>query len=245
VKRAINIIFLMAIVILLSGCHAECNLYIQKDDSLVQTTTLLEDNDVITDYAPDVRLFIDTNISQNETNGTIKSDDYVDVITGNKESGASITSAYNNFDLFKQTTILKNNFYSDMKMTTTGDLVNLRFDSIASEYALFNKSSDGPALLKKFDLKITVPYEVTSNDADEVDTIKNIYTWHYDKLTLYKDVNLTYDKSKEFKVTIFDKLEVAYKKGDLTKAIVIGSIVLVALVIVITVAIKNKHSNKI
>ncbi len=246
--KNMNILLLTILLIFLSGCSMEYNIVINDNMQIEETIYILEDNDVISIYSPNINQYVNNMIQQQYDNKIISNEYSVEYISVNSKSGVIATRLYDKFSNFSDSTKLKDNIYKIVTMTINENMVYLNFDSIEDTYELFLDNELEEAFLDSLILKIKIPYEVISNNADEVNKETNTYIWNYDKFTIDKDVELVFDKDNKFNFNILDKVINMYNDNiNINWLIIIIGIVIISCLIFIFkfIIIISRRNNKI
>lgn len=198
---------LIVLTLLLSGCTLNYNLNIDNNMIFTEKIKVTESNSVISKFALYASDYVDTSIND-YTNDPDYGNYTIKKTTNNDVSGGIATATYMDFNQFRVQDKLKDYFFSDVEMSTDGNIITLEFTSNTTNTLLSNNSSeettvntDGAAL-NKANISITLPFKVINSNADKVDKKNNTYTWTYDTMNQDKSITLSFDKSK--KVIIID-----------------------------------------
>lgn len=243
--RNINKCLLLSIVILLvSGCSVKYNIDIKKDLRIEENISFVEKNDTILTYSPDIDNYIV------RTKFNLKVDNlynanyyYLEDLKTSKNTTVKATRVYDDFSKFQDKNILKSYIFESMVMNTDGSLIEIKMTSIKTPYEVFIDNEESGSIVDDATIKIKVPYEVIANNADSVDELNNIYTWKYDDLTLYKDIEIKFNKDKIFKADIIKQLMNNFENNK-GKFITVFILIIVIIVIAI-ITLKNKKNNKL
>lgn len=231
--KNIKKLFLVAIIFLLCGCSVEYDLTINNDLSVNEKVIAKENTN---------RMKVKTSLDEKESvNYLYKMFDREGLKTtiSSKTSGndtiASVTGSHDSLEDFVS------NFSSDIfsvnDIEKDGSIVTLTFNQ---EQVLDSNLAKSP-VYDDIVVNITVPFEVTYNNASSVK--KNTYTWKINKDEEKKQIKISFDEEK-YK----NKLKV--KIGDNTVNISYGIIVLASLIgiilfIILFVYINNKRHNRV
>lgn len=245
-KNIIKCLMLSVFILFISGCDAEYNMIIKKDLRIEEQIVFTEKIKTIRSYSNNADIFVVKNIyNMKELNQYNIDDYYLETDKSDTILTETATKVYSNFTKFEENNILKGKFFETMVMDdSTGSLVEITFVSIKQIYQVFVDSEEEDAAINSLKITITVPYQVVTNNANSVDKITNSYTWEYNKATSFKDIELTFNKTKEFKISIIDKIKEAYKKANKPALLIIIGIT-VAVVLIIIIAIRNAQNNKL
>jgi hypothetical protein len=241
----IKILCLCLLALLISGCKAEYNIDIKSDLSVNEEISFMEKNSTISTMAPKVEDYITQLITDTQSEDDRSANYYISKEIGTKESGSVANRIYDDFTSFKEENILLGEIFTSINVTTEEHMVSIECKSLSSHYQVFTETATSDSLLESFKIHITVPFEVIDSNADSSDRFTNTYTWNYDKMSLYKDVDLSFDTSKPFKADIIDEIKNSYEKGHLNNILFIIGIVSVGLVIVVLLLGKKIKNSKI
>lgn len=233
-KKQIKVLFLLIVMMVLTGCNVEYNLNISDDKIIESTNFYVEDDDLVDSdglfssldemvdyyYLQDYYAFVDVGsfnafYDKNKIN--------------NDKLGLNLTHTYSfeNFD----DSYLMNYKYSNKNYKAGKD--NLTID--ISDFSAFYEKDIGDELdvinFNDLTINIKTDLKVLDNNADSVNG--NIYTWNVDK-----------DNSSDKRVYI--KLKKVDKKNNISISVllIIGFVLVIVLIVFYTVR-KNNDVNKI
>lgn len=223
-----NMFLIFVLVFLLCGCSVDYDLKINKDLSVDESFTVVEQKEKIREQS-----YINT---YEELMDSVKSSTGIDLrkyeineYKGSSFLGAKVNRTYpsiekyvsniNDYDLFTtKSTYAKNNNISTL---TTKIIYESNEEFVAFKYAIDAK------------INIKVPFTVIESNADYIDKKNNIYSWdlkNYVSSTKTEDIKLIFDTNQ--KITSI---------SDYLIYFVIG---IIAVVLIIIGAIVYKKSNR-
>ena len=226
-SKKINLLIILALPILLCGCTVDYDIKINKDLSVDESFTVVEEREKIKEQS-----YVNT---YSELVDSVKSNTGVDSskyeISEYKKGsllGSKIHRSYptiekyvysvNNYDLFTTKT----------SYTNKGGIYTF------NSKILYESNEEFVAITYFIDAKINikVPFEVIESNADYVDKKNNIYSWdlkNYKKSEKTEDIKLVFDTNK--KISSISDYYIYFAIG----------IVLVAFIIVCTVVYKKSN----
>ena len=187
-----KIIFVVLMLILLSGCKAKYSIKIDKDGSVEETLVATETPEYFDTY-------------KHTSVGKVISyiiDPYIDVLNEkkysvtnnvkiNSDSGVTVKKKYSSFKDYIGNSVIYSQFTDKISYEEKGDKVYIslkgKFSSSAQNQS-YVPVSDGS-------ISITVPYKVIDSNADKV--VDNTYIWNFDdNKGQEREINISYTKSK-------------------------------------------------
>ena len=187
-----KLLFVILILVLLSGCKAKYSLKINKDGSVEETLVATEPPEYFDNYKHTsvgkvisyvMTPYIDIlNEKKYEVNN---------VVNVNTDSGATVKKKYSSFKDYIGNSVIYSQFTDKINYEENGDKVTI------SLKGKFSSSTQNQSYIPVTDGKITitVPYKVLDNNADVVDG--NNYTWIVENNKgQEREIRLSYTKSK-------------------------------------------------
>lgn len=172
-----------------SGCTAEYNLNIGLDLSSFETITIEDGVDkynkaeelianVKTNYGHEYTIFQHTYSSELED--TV----FYYGVVGNKE--------YEKLNLISSSSVI-NEYFGTVSITNNRNIYTLTATPGNQLVALLTDVNYVKAALDSLEVNVSIPYKVTSHNADNVQS--NIYTWKYNSKNSTKKIKLSFDIS--------------------------------------------------
>jgi len=229
-------IILILAIMFLTGCSANYDLVITNKKKVIETVTLLDENENILKTSDTIDYFLMykkkqfTSIGYNAKN-----------IVGDKYSGLTLTNNYESLSEFVSNSIMKYLFESAnieeddnlFIFETTGDyLYNEVFSvDLLSDY-IYN--------LDSITVKIKFYNTVVEHNADEVDEKNNVYTWILSKDNNYDNIMFQLSSDVRFDVMVSD-----YFVQHKFVIIAIVSVVVLAIIVIVGLRKVITNSNSI
>ncbi len=229
--KKIKIFIFLCSILLLSGCSVEYNLTLNDDLTVSEKVVATERTkrmEALTKQKGEQAVnYLYNMFKRDDENITLTSreDDYNTYAT-------AITSHENINDYASK---FSSDVFNNVNVTKDGNIIT--FSTTQKE--LLSSDTNYSLLYDDITVNVTIPFEVTSNNADKV--TGNTYTWNIKKNTDYKTIEFSYKEgNKEDQVNI--------NVNDETYNIQYGVIIAVGLIIligsiVLFVYIKNKKNN--
>lgn len=190
--KRIKILFTILLLILLSGCHANYNLDINSDNTIIETITLSEDSSIILTYATSIDEYLDKELSNIKAEGTYSNYS----LTTRSEDGMGIgegTRKYSNLDNLKKNSIMLSEMFENISIKEEDNIVTIIMVP-KDEFTYFEDNFLYSALLEDLSINIKVPYRVLKNNADYVKD--NVLTWNMKKGENLKTIKVSYNNTK-------------------------------------------------
>ena len=170
-------------------------------------------------------------LNTNDRSETLTKNGYSYIIDDKEKYPAVIaTKKYPKLDEFTNTTIFKDQYFTNFETTTNNNLVTIK----AYGFKPYDQDPEYYAI-SKFSLNITLPYVVTDSNADSINKETNTYSWKINLDTDEKEIKLTFDKNKIYVYNVVMYISILI-------LIILG--IIVGIVIYKAVK-KNKLNNKI
>lgn len=228
---------------LFSGCSAEYDLNIGFDLSVFENITVEDGVDkynkaeelianVKENYGHEYTIF--QHVYSPEFEDTV----YYYGVVGNKE--------YEKLNLISSSSVIKE-YFGTVSITNNGNIYTLTATPGNQLLALLTDVNYVKASLDNLKVNISVPYEVTSHNADSVQS--NIYTWQYDAKNSTKKIELSFDISSksDYNDNVDNNTDVhpetVKKNSNIWKYIgILGAVVIIG-VILYFMHIKDKNNS--
>jgi len=231
----------LAIIVLLSmllvGCSSEVSFNINEDLSvdfeIKASETLAELNDIGADFFLTHEYVMDLKQkSVDYYKGLYPEFSYQlynvdDVYYGVASRKFNYITDIKNSNFFQES-------FSEVNVTKKRDIVNVSLKELRSSYI-----SDVYGNENEIVINVTLPYVVTSNNADKVDLINNVYSWIVNQNT--EDIIFSFDSSKIYEYSEDGSDKMKDNKFNILVCSVIGGFVCFIGIVVGIKFLKNKN----
>lgn len=224
-------ILLIILVFLCFGCKAEYTIKINKDKSVEETVTALENEDYYARYPKSSKKRV-IRFTATFVNNYLESLNYNrKIVVKNEYTGEQVQHKFKNLKEYFEKSKAHEQLYKTYDTSIDGKLVTI---SLKDKYPKNGNSVD-KYIINDCKVTIILPFLVKNHNADEVDKSKNSYTWDLN-IDEAKDIYIQFDTSKK---VIKDDL------SDYLTYIIIGSVLIVLLIIYASIMSKKNKRNKI
>ena len=226
-------LFLLCLVVFLTGCGAEYNLVVDKDFKIKENVEITLDKSKFNIKGTNIDSILTEQITSFNSKISTPVDNYK-ITKGLKKISIKFNNEYDSIEAYNQSKFLKNvngktevyDYENDGKKTDVFQImINYDFFDLVNTKNLASYKLEGLKLNVKF------PYEVISTNADKVE--KNVLTWDLTKLIKSRSFYVEYDKDK------------VYKDNSTILLIVFGSIITLGIVLFIVFKKKSNNKNKV
>lgn len=226
-----KMIFLLILMLFVSGCNVRCNINVSPNGSVTEKIKITESKS--SDYSSDFDYskYIDEEI--NYYNALIKYGNYdYRKINDNSYFGIEFNSSYDNICEYFQDTLFNQYIYRHISCKEEDEFIVIANDTPFLEKQ-DNEDYSNPIDLNDIKLSISLPIKATENNADYVND--KVYTWEFDENTSSdKGIYLKINKnSLEENKVLAEKKE--KNKAVFTKIIYIFVAIIVLGVIVLII----------
>jgi hypothetical protein len=215
-------IFLLVFLILVCcGCTADYTLKINEDLSVEESIIALEGAEFFNQYEQSsvqrvIAFMIEPHLEYLNGNGYS-----VSQRLGDSEAGVRIEKKHKNLAEFKTTSKFTEQLASDWEYIETDDYITLK---IKGEFNASEQDQSGKYLINSGTIRIILPFEVTSHNADTVS--ENVYTWNIEEPGIEKEISITFNKKIKKEISV-----VYFVIGGIIVILVIGVLVVYGKVI--------------
>lgn len=229
--KKIKIFIFLCLVLLLSGCSVEYDLTLNDDltvsEKVVATEKTKRMEALTKQKGKQAVNYLYDMFKRNGEDITLTSreDDY--------NTYATVITSHE--DINDYASKFSSDVFDNVNVTKDGNIITFS----AEQKELLSSDTNYSLLYDDITVNITIPFEVTSNNADKVNG--NTYTWNIKKDSDYKTIEFSYKEGNK-------KDEININVNNETYNIHYGVIIAVGLVIIISsivlfVYIKNKKNN--
>lgn len=197
-----KILVILLICFLFTGCTANVNINIDKNNSVTEEVLLSQNIAELEGYG--VSRYVDDEYEIRLGSNNLPNYK-VDILDDNENIMRKYSNSYNNICILFKESVFKD-YFDDITCTESNDI----YEVVASSKYL----SSGENELQSLSLNITLPDKAVSSNANEVN--ENTYTWKFDdgkesklELKIKKYSNKTIDKQKGDKNSKDTKLSIA------------------------------------
>jgi len=186
------LILFISLFILCSGCTAEYTLEIKEDLTVKESFTAMEDADFYNSYeyssAQEVIGFmLEPNLDYLNKNGF-----GISQILNKKEAGVKVENTYGSIKEFKEKSKVPEQLSEEWSYVESEDSITL---SIKGSFHHAEQSQDGLYSIHDARIKLIIPFEVTSHNADSFNRDTHSYVWNFDEETEEKEIKITFNKN--------------------------------------------------
>lgn len=230
-----NLLLILALL-LLSGCTVNYDLEINSDLTIEETVVVLN-------HASYFEILGSVeDVYKNTVDLGMKNTNYITyTYINNSENdlyGVNIHKTYSSLDDFKENSSSLKELYDYVEITRNGSIVIINSVGKFNIERISANTEDEIRIPENCYFSIKLPFVVTYNNADRVDTINNIYYWYIDKATTgEKNIQLSFDITK---TTVLNKV------SNLNYTFIL--IVVIILIVVFSyskIKTENKKNNEI
>ena len=223
-----KIIFVILMLVLLSGCKAKYSLKINKDGSVDETLVATETPEYFDTYKhTSVGKVISYVIMPYIDVLNDKKYEVTNNVNINSDSGVTVKKKYNSFKDYIGNSVIYSQFTDKINYEENGDKVSI---SLTGKFSSSDQNQSYVPI-KDGKVSITVPYKVTDSNADKVDG--NTYIWLFDNNKgEEREIRISYTKSKLL------NLDFNYS------AIIIVALIVILAIFAFVVYTKYKKSNR-
>ena len=191
-----KIILMFIFIVLLTGCTAEYNLNINKDFIIDEDIIIRDSIFSVKKQNLDVDSFVELNVDGYKSDPRYSMYMYERVVD-NSYAKVIAKTTYLDFLSYKQNNIVKASLFDTFNIINNGNMYIFAYKlKPRDEIKIFEEEDLYGSLIDEVKINITLPFEVTSNNADKVNLDTGTYTWKYSKNGVLKDINLEFNANK-------------------------------------------------
>lgn len=229
-------LLLIVVVFMLSGCTVNYDLEINSDLTVEESIVVLNHASYF-EVVGSVKDVYKNTVDLGMHNTNYITYDYISN-SANDLYGVSINKTYSSLDDFKENASSLKELYDDIEITQNGTIVIINSIGEFNIERISINTEDEIRIPENCYFSIKLPFVVTYNNADKVDSLNNIYYWYIDEATTNeKAIKLSFDTSK---TTVLNKV------SNLNYTFIL--IVVIILIVAFSynkVKTKNKKNNEI
>lgn len=221
-----KIYIVLFIILICCGCTAKYDLKINKDLSVSESITGLENDKFYNYFSVPKSKVIDLTVAPYRS--------YLEVqkysrneFSENSLYGATFSKKYNSLDDYVKYSSIYRQYFDNLDIKNDNNIISISVDNPLGANANFSNR----IIVDEGTISIVVPFKVLENNADKVDKRNNVYYWNF-------------NSSKANKIFIkFDSKKNA-DGGNLNFKVAIVSIVILSLGIFVVYRIYRKKNNQ-
>lgn len=192
-KNGYKLLFLLIILMTLTGCTFKYDIKIMLDGKVTESASLFDGITTINNK----KEFL-SSVNENLKLFDINVDDKKIVYDSNF-IGINLKNNYSNLrDYVRQNKAVKY-IFENVVVKEDGKIIDI--ESIPSQYDIIQQENDGSYNYIDSEITLTLPFKVITSNANEIDTKNNKYTWLIDND--FKEIKISYDKSQYYTNNIF------------------------------------------
>ena len=195
-----KILLLIPLIFLITGCRVDYKIEINKDLSVVEQINMTETSETFSRrYKEFDKTVLNSIFNSGNRKETLTDNNYqYEESTMSSYPSILATKTYSSLDEFSKNTIFKDEFFGSVATTTEGSLITF----IANDLIEYDSENIDLYDVSECVVSITLPYVVSSNNADSYDKKTNTYKW---KLSSQepKEIKITFDKNKIYVYNVF------------------------------------------
>lgn len=226
-----KIFLLIPLILLITGCRVKSNITINKDLTVKETINMTETSEYFNNRYKELPLtVIKSLLTSGKREETLIQNGYKYEFS-NLEKTPSVlaTKEYSSLEDFAKGTIFKNQFYDDIIITNNNNIISFKTSGIVP----YDEENTELYDVEKCSITITLPFVVTSHNADNHDKKTNSYTWNFLDNNP-REIELTFDKNKIYIYNIYMYISM----------FILFLIVVIIIIIILKMRKKNKINNK-
>jgi len=226
-----NIVLIIVILLLSSGCHADYTLRINPDLTVSESVIALESAPFFNQFETSpvsqvIAYLLQPNLPYLNEHGF-----RVEQVMREAEAGVRISNGYKSIEHFREISEFPNQFVNEWEYIEDGKYRTLKITGMISNTP---QDQSGVFPIELARINIQIPFDVTEHNADRHDASNNMYIWFIDEVGVEREILLTFN---------VESLE----ESDF-RLYVIGGIIIVLVIIAMIVFSKmadSKERNKV
>ena len=225
-----KILLLVPLMLLITGCRVKSNIIINKDLTVKETINMTETSEYFNiRYKELPSTVIKSLLTSGKREETLIKNGYKYEFS-NLEKTPSVlaTKEYSSLEEFAKNTIFKNQFYDDIIITINNNIISFK----TSDVIPYDEENTELYDVEKCSVTITLPFVVTSHNADNYEKISNSYTWNFSGDNP-KKLELSFDKNKIYIYNIYMYISM----------FILFLIVVIIIIIILKMRKKNQINN--
>lgn len=226
-KKILILVFLCLFCV---GCEAKYELIIDKDLTVQENITGLEDDAFYNNYPKSTKERVIGFMTETKNEYLNEIGYEKNIVNIGDLTGATFSKEFSTIEEYFGKSQAYTQFYENWSYEIKEDIITISLEN----QLLKNNDSIERYVIDDCEVSITLPFKVKKNNADSINKKTNTYTWE-----------LNGSKGKDIYIK-FDKTEFAsYKENKYIDYIIIGLILLVIGIVITIVYNKNKKNNEV
>ena len=227
-----KILFLIPMLLIITGCSVTDNITITKDLTVEEKINMAESSEFFASRYKELPITVIKSIldTGNRKNTLIENGYSYEIVENNAYPSVDATKKYNSLEEFANSSIFNKQLYKNITVTENNGLITLHASDI-----IFQDEFDQE--IYTFDIcsiSITLPYVVEDNNANTFYKKTNTYTWNFKKDEI-RDITLTFNKNKIY----------VYDLARYISYLILVLVIIAIIVIIVKMYKKNKFNNQI
>ncbi len=193
-----KLLFLVILVVILTGCQSTTSIIINKDLSVSEETWITQDTEFWNNFYKTSPASLINEALSDEKNKKFLIDNNYTYRTeiSNSFKGVILEKNYSSLEEYSSNSALAKIPFDKLIYQQNGNIISVKTEGFNSYQDIVE---DLDAILVKYaKISVSVPYIVTEHNADKVDKVNNVFTWEIDKETTEKSIVLEFDQSRLF-----------------------------------------------
>lgn len=226
-----KIFLLIPLILLITGCRVKSNITINKDLTVKETINMTETSEYFNNRYKELPLTVIKSLltSGKREETLIKNGYKYEFSNFEKTPSVLATKEYSSLEDFAKGTIFKNQFYDNIIITSDNSIISFKTSGIVP----YDEENTELYDVDKCSITITLPFVVTSHNADNHDKKTNSYTWNFSSSSP-ETIEFSFDKNKIYVYNLFMYLSI----------FILILLAITIIIIVIKFKKKNQVNNK-
>jgi hypothetical protein len=193
-----KVFFLICSIFLLSGCTLNYEINIDKNNVVNENISIVETKNKLSTYTLDAEQYVQDSLD------IFKEDEkYFSYSLSTKNDNDNYYGVANrkylDLENFKNNSIIISEMFSEVIVSNNNGIITFEMNP-KDNFEYFNEDSQNYALIDEVNIKVYVPYETISNNADKIED--NVYIWNIKKDENLQNIHIKYDTNKKLRTPI-------------------------------------------
>ncbi len=185
-----KIVLIIMMIFLCCGCTTEYIIEIGEDLSIKETAIATNNSEFFDQYPKSsvetvIGFLVEPHLKYLNDNGFTISN-----VKNEEEAGIILSNSYDSIEEYIETSKIYEQ-YGDLQYIENDGEITLTIKGMLSNN---EQDQSGKYLIDTSVIKIKLPHNVKSHNADEVDEENGIYTWNINEAGVEKEIFITFDK---------------------------------------------------
>ena len=224
-------LILIPLILLVTGCKVQSNIIINKDLTVKEMVNMTETSEYFNNRYKELPLtVIKSLLSSGKREETLRQNGYeYEISELDNTPSVLATKNYSSLEEFANNTIFKEQFYKNIIITNNNNIISFK----TGEIIPYDEENIEVYNVENCSVTITVPFVVTSHNADKYNKKTNSYTWNFSS-TSPETIEFSFDKNKIYVYNLFMYLSI----------FILILLAITIIIIVIKFKKKNQVNNK-